>query len=99
MPERYFVQRPQANTYLEWTGSNLEEIRDFWQARGYDRYAFDVDADGNLTNPSGNPLPPGTLTAMAGGFGYTTEAELLAQTQEVANPEGLKYTVIEQPLP
>lgn len=100
MPERHFSTRPQVLTGMPWTGDNLEEIRDFWEPKGFNRYVFDVDADGNLINPSGAPLPPGVITFPAGGgFGWTNETDLLAGMQEVANPEGLKYSIVEQPLP
>jgi len=95
MPERYFAQRPTALTVLEWTGSNLEEVRDFWEARGYDRYSFDVDVDGNLVNPSGTPLVPGTFTIPMGGFGHSDEATILEGMQEVVNPAGMRYSIVE----
>lgn len=98
MPVRYFSQRPQATKALEWTGDNLEEIRDFWEPVGFSRYDFDVDADSNLINPSGTPLPVGTLTVLAGGFNYTTEEVMLAGSQEVDNPVGMRYSIVEQPL-
>jgi hypothetical protein len=96
MPVRYFSSRPSAMPMMMWEGDNLEEIRDFWETKGFSRYDFDVDANGNLTNPSGTPLEPGTLTMPAGGFGYSTEAQILEGMQEVANPVGIRYSIVEE---
>lgn len=99
MPVRYFASRPTATAMVQWDGTNLEEIRDFWEPRGYNRYDFDIAADDNLINPSGNPLPLGTFTIAMGGFSYASEDAILGTMQEVDNPEGMKYSIVEQPLP
>lgn len=98
MAERYFAQRPSAVTMIQWEGDNLEEVRDFWEARGFARNEFDVNGT-DLTNPTGVNLPQGTFLIPMGGFNYAPEAQINEWYQEVDNPNGMKYSIVEQPLP
>lgn len=95
MPARYFSPRPSSLVMIQWEGNNLEEVRDFWEARGYDPQQFDVSGS-DLVNPSGMNIPVGTFLIPMGGFGFMSEADVNASYQEVDNPSGMLYSIIEQ---
>jgi hypothetical protein len=97
MAERYFVNRPQATAMVQWMGNNLEEVRDFWEPKGFAREQFDVNGT-DLTNPSGINLPLGTFLVPMGGFGWISEADAELWYQEVDNPIRMKYGLVEEPL-
>lgn len=94
--ERYFVSRPSTVTMIQWEGDNLEDVRDFWEARGFARTEFDVNGT-DLTNPTGVNLPIGTFLVPFGGFNFIPESSVVEWYQEVANPVGIEYALVQQP--
>jgi|SRR5690242_3341558 len=98
MAKIFGIRRPDAAWGIEWTGDNIQEIKDAFSAWP-GSYFFVNEDNGNLcfglTVEESTQWPVGTIMMLMGGVAGVTQAEWDAQFSTVDNADRLKYNVTE----
>ena len=98
MAKIFGVQRPFATWGIEWTGDNIQDIKDafeYWPGSMF----FVNEENGNLcfgiTVEDANQFPVGTIMTLAGGVAGMSQEQWDAQYSTVDSADRLKYDVTE----
>jgi hypothetical protein len=98
MAKIFGIPRPQPAWGIEWTGDNIQEIKDAFAAWPGSMF-FVNEENGNLcfgiTVEDANQYPVGTIITLMGGVGGMTQSDWDEQYSTVDSADRLKYNVAE----
>lgn len=98
MAKIFGIQRPSPTWGIEWTGDNIQEIKDAFSAWPGSMF-FVNEENGNLcfgmTVEDANQYPVGTIMVLLGGVAGVSQDDWDTQFSTVASAERLEYNVTE----